>query len=76
MSCLDQIASGRQLKRPVVTEKLDILAHVATVTGRSQTDKPAVEPIFKVKFPSEALKHSVGVGGKGGFVITFETGFS
>lgn len=50
MSCLHQTASGRQLKGPVVTEKLDILAHVATVTGKSQTGKPAVgQVLLKVK---------------------------
>lgn len=36
MSDLIQIANGEQLKCTVVTEKLDILAHVATVTGIRQ----------------------------------------
>lgn len=40
--------------------KLDVLAHVATVTGKSQIDKPAVEQIFKSKtggscFPLQRL---------------------
>lgn len=36
MSYLIQIANGKQLKCAVVTEKLDILARVATVTGLRQ----------------------------------------
>ena len=36
MSDLIQVANGKQLKCTVVTEKLDILAHVATVTGLRQ----------------------------------------
>ena len=36
MSYLNQIASGKQLECTLGTEKLDILAHVASVTGRRQ----------------------------------------
>lgn len=76
MPCLDQTACGRQLKRPVVTEKLDVLAHVATVTGKSQVDTPAGEQIFKSKTKESCMWFSFlrviafcRVGGKGDFVI-------
>lgn len=78
MPCLDQTACGRQLKRPVETEKLDVLAHVATVTGKSQVDTPAGEQIFKSKTKESCMWFSFlrviafcRVGGKGDFVIIF-----
>ena len=78
MACLDQTACGRQLKRPVVTGKLDILAHVATVTGKSQVDTPAGEQTFKSKTKETCMYFSFlrvitfcPVGGKGDFVIFF-----
>lgn len=81
MSYLIQIANGKQLKCAVGTEKLDILAHVATVTDTRQDRQASSWADFKtvklekdVGFPVlESQTHILWGGEREGLYLTFQS---
>lgn len=78
MSYLIQIANGKQLKCTIGTEELDVLAHVATVTGICQDrqtsngkeDFKTVKLEKELGFPFlESQTQYIMQGGKRGFAL-------